>query len=87
MRDAIGWYSNISEDLANDFRQAVDTSFDHIVANPDLYPRTIDDVRFVRMRTFPYLVLYRVINDTPFVLGIFHGASDPSKWRRRASTG
>jgi len=86
LREAIGWYSEISQDLANDFRQVIDASLGRLVANPELYPHAFDDVRFVRVRTFPYLVLYKNMNEVPFVLGIFHGASDPSKWRQRASS-
>ncbi len=86
LRTASGWYTDISPDLANRLRVIIDTSFDAIADHPALYPLLFDDVRFVRMRTFPYLVLYRVVNDTPYILGVFHGASDPAKWRRRAST-
>ncbi|REJ69829.1 MAG: type II toxin-antitoxin system RelE/ParE family toxin [Planctomycetota bacterium] len=85
LREAIRWYGEISAPLANRFRKRVDASFQRIAENPDLYPRAFDSVRFCRLRTFPYLVLYRSINDIPHVLGVFHGASDPTKWRQRAA--
>ena len=86
IRTAIGWYSDVSADLANRFRVSINSSFDGITDNPVSYPLVFDDVRFLRVRTFPYLVLYRIVNDTPSILGIFHSASDPAKWRQRAST-
>ena len=86
LREAIGWYSDISADLANRFRATVNSSLDNVADNPVLYPVVFDDVRFLRVHRFPYLVQYRVVNDIPYVLGIFHSASNPEKWRRRAST-
>ena len=86
LREAIGWYSGISADLANRFRAMVNSSLDEIAKNSTLYPTVFDDVRFFRVRAFPYLVQYRVVNDIPYILGVFHSASDPDKWRQRAST-
>ena len=86
LREAIGWYSEISADLANRFRAIVNSSLDDIAKNPVLYPVVFDDVRFLRVHRFPYLVQYRVVNDISYILGVFHSASDPDKWRQRAST-
>ncbi len=83
LREAIGWYGDISPNLANRFRVVVDSSFKAIADSPAVYPLAFDDVRFVRVRTFPYLVFYRVVGDISHVLGVFHGASDPAKWRQR----
>ncbi len=84
--EAIGWYEQRSIGLGNRLRAAVDARFDDIRQTPELFPRAFDDVdfRFVRVRRFPYLVLYRVRKDHLHVLGVFHSASDPAKWRRRA---
>jgi len=86
--DAIDWYETRSAGLGERFRCAVDARFDDIVANPEMFPRAFDDLdfRFARIRKFPYLVLYRVRNSIVNVLGVFHSASAPEKWRRRAGT-
>jgi len=83
---AIDWYEGRSTGLGDDFRLAVDSEFDEVVKNPELFPRAFHDVdfRFARLRRFPYLVLYRVRKDTVLILGVLHSASDPAKWRRRA---
>ena len=86
LRDSIGWYAGISAELANRFRGMVNSSLDDVTKHPASYPIVFDDVRIHRVRTFPYLVQYHVVNDIPYVLGIFHSASDPDKWRQRAST-
>jgi hypothetical protein len=86
LRDAIAWYTEISPRLANRFRESVDRSLDQIESDPLIYAILFDDVRVVQTAAFPYLVHYRIRRDNPFVLGIFHGASDPGKWRARAQT-
>ena len=56
LREAIAWYSNISGNLANRFRAMVNASLDDVARNPVLYPLVFDDVRFLRVHRFPYLV-------------------------------
>ena len=85
LRDAIAWYDDISVGLGNRFRERVDSRFDDILANPEFFGRAFDDVRFARVHRFPYVILFRSTAETVFVLGVFHTASDPEKWRRRAA--
>ncbi len=79
---AIRHYDNISSELGNRFRSAVDDCFDRIEDNPNLFPFAFEDVRFVRTRGFPYVIQYRLVREVPEVLGVYHGASDPAHWRR-----
>ena len=83
---AIDWYEERSAGLGQRFRSAVDARFDGIAGAPEIFPRAFDDLdyRFARIPKFPYLVLYRVRAEFVNVLGVFHSASDPAKWRRGA---
>jgi plasmid stabilization system protein ParE len=82
---AIDWYESRSVGLGERFRAAVDARFDDIGDAPEMFPLAFDDVdsRFVRIRKSPYLQLFRVRATIVQVLGLFHSASDPAKWRRR----
>ena len=82
---AIEWCEEQSTGLGDRFRSAVDVRFDDIVRAPEMFPRAFDDLdfRFARIPKFPYLILYRIRADFVDVLGVFHSASDPAKWRRR----
>lgn len=86
---AIDWYEGRSAGLGERFRGAVDARFDDLSAAPEMFPRVFDDLdfRFARIRKFPYLALYRICAETVYVLGVFHSASDPAKWRQRAAVG
>ena len=83
--EAIAWFERRSTGLGDRFRAAVDARFDDIERDPELFPRAFDDLdfRFVRVRRFPYVVLFQVRGEFVFVLGVFHSASDPTKWRER----
>jgi hypothetical protein len=83
---AIDWYEGRSAGLGERFRSAVDGRFDDIIASPELFLRAFDDAdyRFARIPKFPYLVLFRVRPGAVHVVGVFHSATDPKKWRRRA---
>lgn len=82
---AIDWYEDRSVGLGERFRSAVDARFDDIIAASEMFPRAFDDAeyRFARIPKFPYLVLFRVQPNVIHVLGLFHSATDPKKWRRR----
>ena len=86
MSAAIRWYDEISPNLGNRFRELVDQRFDEIAVHPESFAIAFDDVRFSLIPRFPYLLLFRKHRDFVYVLGVFHGASDPEKWRQRAES-
>lgn len=81
---AISWYEEKSGSLANRFRGALRETFNKVRRQPFTYGILFDEVRVARVARFPYLVQYRMHSDIPVVLGVFHAASNPDKWHRRA---
>ncbi|MEI8373445.1 MAG: type II toxin-antitoxin system RelE/ParE family toxin [Planctomycetota bacterium] len=84
LTDAIGYYDGISPLLGARFRKMVDARFDRIESHPELFSLAFGDVRFATVRRFPYVILFRQRRETIMVLGVFHGASNPERWRERA---
>jgi plasmid stabilization system protein ParE len=84
--DAIDYYDEVSPLVGGRFRKMVDTRFDLIESQPELFPLAFADVRFATVRQFPYLILFRQRKETVTILGVFHGASNPERWRGRASS-
>jgi plasmid stabilization system protein ParE len=86
---ALNWYDRKSTLLGDRFQQAVDAAFTGIKKSPQSYPIAFPDlnVRFYRIRRFPYLVLYREEEAAVLVIGVWHGASDPQKWLDRIQEG
>lgn len=85
LRAAIGWYEGISVELGKRFRSLVDARFDDLLERPESFPTAFDDVRLARVRRFPYLLLFHESGNAIHVLGVFHAASDPAKWRQRVT--
>jgi len=84
LRAAINWYDSISVRLGNQFRAFVNARFDEIEEQPDRFAVAFDDVRITRIKRVPYLILFRKRQGFIQVLGVFHAASDPQKWRQRS---
>jgi hypothetical protein len=85
IQDGLAWYDAKSVNLGNRFRAAVESGFSMVERNPELFPFAFADlnVRFYRLRRFPYLILYQVRPTSILVVGVVHAASDPERMRRR----
>jgi hypothetical protein len=87
LKAAVEWHDARSAGLGNRFRLAVDSRFDEVEKSPKSFPLAFDDLdyRFARIKKFPYLILFRQKRKVVFVLGVFHTASNPEKWKARGS--
>jgi hypothetical protein len=85
VRDAIQHYADISAELGESFRDLVDAEFDDIEARPSNFSFAFDNVRFAKLKRFPYIVLFELLDEEVFVAGDFHERSNPDRWRRRVA--
>lgn len=84
VRRARQWYDEIAAELGESFREIVDARFDDIERRPRHFPTAFGDVRFAKLKRFPYIILFRELDEHVHVLGVFHGSSDPAKWQERS---
>lgn len=80
---AAAWYDEISIELGNRFRRAVDSRLDAVELRPESFGLVDQPLRAARVGKFPYLIVYEHSSIVTEVLGVFHTASDPNKWRGR----
>ena len=80
---ATRWFDDISVELGNRFRRAVNSRFDAVELRPESFGCVRDELRAARIDGFPYLVVFEYDGSVTTVLGIFHAAADPEKWNRR----
>ncbi len=80
---ATRWYDDISTDLGNRFRQAVDSRLDAVELRPESFGRVQDELRAARVAGFPYLIVFKCHGAFTNILGVFHSAADQEKWRSR----
>jgi plasmid stabilization system protein ParE len=62
----------------------VQDRLDLISESPEAFAMIHKDIRAVRVRTFPYVILYRIDRDAVSIVGIVHGASNQENWFERA---
>jgi hypothetical protein len=55
-----------------------------ILENPETYPVFHREARRIRLKRFPYSILYRVYPELIVIVACLHGRRDPLKWRERA---
>ncbi|MCA9146944.1 MAG: type II toxin-antitoxin system RelE/ParE family toxin [Planctomycetaceae bacterium] len=79
---ATEWYDSISVELGNRFRADVNSRLDAVELRPESFAIVDAPLRAARAGRFPYLIVFEHSRLTE-VLGVFHSASDPSKWRGR----
>jgi plasmid stabilization system protein ParE len=79
------WYNELSPALGDSFILHVQVALDHIALHPHLYQTAFDDVRRIPLHRFPYIVLYRILDDVIQVIGVMHGHSDPAMSHSRLS--
>ena len=80
---AAKWYDDISIELGNRFRASVDSRFDAVELRPESFGMVDPALRPARVNRFPFLIVFEHSRIATEVLGVFHSASDPDKWRKR----
>jgi toxin ParE1/3/4 len=78
------WYERRREGLGDAFRDEVDRAVARIARAPTRWPVAFVRFRKVRLRRFPYLLYYHVMDDSlALVLAVSHARRRPGYWRRR----
>ena len=78
------WYEEKQGGLGHVFVRRVLEALDRIAVMPELYATVWQDVRFYRVKRFPFVVYYRMRGGVVDVLAVLHGSREPSIWQSRA---
>jgi plasmid stabilization system protein ParE len=81
--EAIDWYETRSPGLGSELLRCIDACFQRVLRNPELYPVVHRGIRMAIIRRFPYLVLYRLGDESITVIAVFHAKRDPKNWKSR----
>lgn len=83
--EAVGFYREESEELAQDFHRRITEVFPVIAEHPERFPQVpgFSGVRKCLIRRFPYKVLFRDDADCILVFAIMHGSRKPGYWTER----
>ncbi len=80
--EAANWYDERSVGLGEAFTANVSAAVDAVIANPNRFGKTPLGVRYSRVKRFPYLVLFDVLEDELLFFGVLHTARSMEEWMR-----
>lgn len=78
--DALCWYAERSESVANRFDDEFTQALRTIVSDPERFPQIDSRHRFYLMRTFPYQIIFRSADDLITIIAVAHTARRPYYW-------
>ena len=82
---AYEWYEQQQSGLGSEFVDALSVLLDRVKTMPLMYAVVLRDARRAKLRTFPYLIYYRVHADRIEVIAVLHGSRDPKRWQERVN--
>jgi toxin ParE1/3/4 len=69
--------------VGDEFLRAADVVFDRIVDQPELYAPGYRGARQAPIHRFPYVVVYRILDEAIEVFAVVHTSRHPRSWRSR----
>jgi plasmid stabilization system protein ParE len=77
------WYKRRSAATASRFLAELDSALVRIAKSPRQWPSYLLETRVVRLRRFPYLVVYREGPEVVRIVAVAHGKRRPAYWKKR----
>jgi plasmid stabilization system protein ParE len=77
IKQAVFWYQMEKEGLGSDFLAALSDQLQLIEQHPYQYALRYKDLRAALLNKFPYLIYYRIIEQTIRVLAVLHTKRNP----------
>jgi plasmid stabilization system protein ParE len=76
-------YEELRSSLGLSFAIEVAVVFDRIGQFPELYARVWKHVRAAKLRKFPYVTYYQIVDEKIEIIAVLHAKRRGSTWRTR----
>ena len=81
---ARAWYAARDSAVAVRFLQTIDQAVSRILADPDSHPIDRKYFRRIRVRQFPYVLIFEHLDpERVLIVAVAHTSRRPGYWRRR----
>lgn len=80
IRDAENWYNEQLSGLGGRYRIAVKNQINDLRNDALLYPVKYDDVHYRKIKSFPYLLHYRIKQNVVHIIAVIHTSRNPDVW-------
>ena len=81
--EAVQYYTEQRVEIAQAFINAIEDTVYRIKESPARYAEINEDVRRCMARTFPYGILYTIVQDYILILAVMHCSREPGYWKNR----
>lgn len=81
--DALDYYDSISENLALRFEKELSEAFVKLTQHPEHYFKLNEQYRRIVLPSFPYMIVYRIVEQQVIVIAVFHQKKHPKKLMSR----
>ena len=81
--EAYDWYKQYSDELAQNFQDALNSKIESLKENPFTPSYILEDYRSSKIRTFPYNIIFKVKGTQIHITAIFHSSRNPKEWIKR----
>jgi toxin ParE1/3/4 len=82
--EAVAYYESKQPGLGASYLTEFETAMEQVCAAPYRYPiERQPDIRRIRLKQFPYMILYREVNGMVQVLAVAHYRRRPEYWLGR----
>ena len=72
IQEAFEWYEMQNEGLGFEFIEEVENGFENICNHPQYYTSVNVDFRRIKVKRFPYLIVYEIEGDSVIVISVMH---------------
>lgn len=76
-KEAYDWYEEQSNGLGEIFLSELDRCYKKIEVQPTLYGKAKKNFRQIKLKRFPYVVVYEIIKSEVIVFAVFHTSRSP----------
>ncbi len=81
--EAVEFYANESKLIANRFIEEFEAASTEIGKHPERYRKTRGSERVKEFHSFPYSLIYHILDDTIKIDAVAHDKRKPGYWRKR----
>ncbi len=81
--DSLTWYAKKDSDLARQFASEFDAAIDRITESHDAFPAIDERHRYMQMRRFPFVIIFREDRDRVTIIAVAHSSRSPGFWHGR----
>jgi len=78
-QEAFDWYEQQQAGLGDLFLTELENGFDNMETWPSSYSIIKKNYRQFILRTFPYVIVYEILNSDVIVYAVFHTSRNPRK--------